>query len=540
MTASAPSQPAQPAERVIVVWVPDWPVHALRRSLAANAETPAPLALVTRHRIVACCSCAREAGVRSGMRERDAQTMCPTLELHAYDPDRDARSFAPVVSALEEVVTGVEARRPGLAALRARGPARYYGDEESAAHTILGRLQELGLTDARVGIADGFFAAEQAARTPGGDAGRSVTVIPAGAARAFLAPLPVARAAPEPLATTLQGLGIHTLGALAALPEDAVRQRFGGDGVLAHRRALALTSQHGSDVRARTPPRDLAVEADFEPPLSTGAQLVAAASATVTRFFTPLHATGLTCTGVRIELTDDTGARHERVWSHPSRFTEDDLLDRVRWQSEGGALTLAAGAAPGEERGGAGIVHLKITPTHTGQALAAELWGAESDDRVRHHLRGIQLAHGRDSVGTMALSGGRLAAERQRFTPWGSAPRSSRSDAARQTAGLPWPGASPAPTIVFAAPAPASLVDAAGEPVQLDEEDLLTADPARFSVPAVQVAAVVTAWSAPWPLRERWWAGAPPRARMQVVTDLGSAWLLVYETDRWFAEGRYD
>lgn len=185
-------------------------------------------------------------------------------------------------------------------------------------------------------------------------------------------------------------------------------------------------------------------------------------------------------------------------------------------------------------------MRLKITPTHTTQAHTTELWGAESDDRVRHHLRGIQLARGRDSVGTMALRGGRLAAERQLFTAWGSAPRSRASDAVGNTAGLPWPGATPAPTLVFAAPVPAALVDATGEPVQLDEEDLLTTDPARFSVPTARMSAAVTAWSAPWPLRQRWWVGAPPRARMQVVTDLGGAWLLVYETNHWFTEGRYD
>ncbi|MHA3684610.1 DNA polymerase Y family protein [Leucobacter sp. HY1908] len=533
------SPPSQCAERVIAVWVPDWPVHALRRSLAATA-TATPLALVARHRIVACCSDAREAGVRTGMRERDAQALCPTLELHAHDPARDARSFAPVVSALEEVVTGVEARRPGLAALRARGPARYYGGEEAAAHTVIHRLEALEVTGTCVGVADGLFAAEQAARAPRGDASHAVTVIPAGAARAFLAPLPVARAAPGPLATTLQGLGIHTLGALAALPEDAVRQRFGVDGIAAHRHALALGPQHGSDVRARTPPRELATEAEFEPPLNAGAQLTEAASGTVARFFASLHEAGLVCTGLRIELTDDTGARHERVWSHPSRFTEEDLLDRVRWQAEGGTPGLTAGAAPGEERGGAGIVHLKITPTHTGRAQLSELWGAESDERVRHHLRGIQLAHGQGSVVTASLGGGRLTARRQQFTPWGHASRASPSDTARGTAGLPWPGAGPAPTLVFPTPLPVTLVGATGVPVRLNEEDLLTTDPALFSVLAPPMNAPVIAWSAPWPLRERWWVDTPPRARLQVVTASGSAWLLVHEADRWFAEGRYD
>lgn len=541
------------AERVIVLWLPDWPVHALRNALAQsqqkqNPTAQPPLALVAGRRVVACCATARAAGVRAGMRERDAQALSPTLEFHPHDPDRDARAFAPVVSALDNVVAGVEIRRPGLAALRSRGPARYYGGEEPAAHAILDCVGGLGFTAARIGIADGLFAAEQAARSA--HTVKAITTVTAGDSRGFLAPLPVARATDPQLATTLQGLGIHTLGALAALPEDAVRQRFGPSGVAAHRRAMAAGPQHGSDIRPRTPPRDLAVEAEFEVALNTGAQLTEAAHATIAGFFTDLAHASLMCTGVRIELTDDTGARHERTWSHPSRFTEEDVLDRVRWQAESGTLS---GASGGDERSGAGVIKIQITPTHTNRSLEAGLWGAEPDDRIRHHLRGIQLKRGRDSVGTVSLCGGRLAALRQQFSAWGSAPAHATSTAAQ-----PWPGAAPAPSIVLPRPLPAALVDDTGESVRVDADDLLCAAPAALSVyspPAesgsagkalehslgkLPRSAAVTGWSAPWPLHERWWVGAPPRVRLQATLETGEAWLLILDTGRWFAEGRYD
>lgn len=542
------------AERVMVLWIPDWPVHALRGALRddpATAPGTAPLALVANHRIVACCSRAREAGVRAGMRERDAQATCPALELHPHDPDRDARSFAPVISALEDVVAGVELRRPGLAALRARGPARYYGGEEPAARAVLNTLHTLGFADARIGISDGLFASEQAARAPVGASGASgaietigVTAIPTGEAKGFLAPLPITRATNGALAATLQGLGIHTLGAFAALPEDAVRQRFGGEGIAAHRRATAAGPQHGSEVRPRAPQRDFAAEAEFEPPLAASTTLTEAATGTVARFFDALAEAGLICTGLRVELTDDLGLRHERTWSHPTRFTREDVLDRVRWQAESGAL---GGAS--EERGGAGITKLRITPTRTDRAHEAGLWGSEPNERVRHHLRGIQVARGRDSIGTAALRGGRISAERQSFAPWGSA-----APAAERPAGLPWQGAAPAPTLVFWPPLPAALSDAAGDSVRVDAEDLLTAHPARLSVRLPDAAtggdiqarktlpreASIASWSALWPLRERWWVGAPARMRLQVVLESGAAWLLIHDTGRWFAEGKYD
>nr|WP_245190090.1 DNA polymerase Y family protein [Leucobacter exalbidus] len=534
----------------------------MRQQLQSTATEPpagdpaeVPLALCAQRRIVACCAMARAAGVRAGMRERDAQAICPTLELHPHDPDRDARLFLPVLAAFEQVVTGLEARRPGLAALRARGPARYYGGEEPAAHTLLSRTAQLGLHTARIGIADGLFAAEQAARQP-----RAVTVVPPGESRAFLSPLPIARAAPERLAATLQGLGIHTLGAFAALPEEAVRQRFGSDGVAAHRRSLAAGPRHGTDIRPRTVPQELSAQIEFEPSLNTGAALVAAATATVTQFFAALDEAALICTGIRIELTDDTGARHERTWSHPTHLRMEDVLDRVQWQAESGALS-AASASASDDRGGAGVTRLTLTPTRTDRAAAHEagLWGSEPDERVRHHLRGIQSAHGRDSVGTASLRGGRLARHRQEFTPWGSDSHTERNGSA---AGLPWPGASsaPAPGLVFSPPLPALLSDPSGAPISVTEDDLLSAVPATLSVHAgddagstahpathatVSPAALprhvaVTAWSSPWPVHEHWWEGSPARVRLQVVLATGDAWLLCHEAGGWLAEGRYD
>jgi protein ImuB len=52
----------------------------------------------------------------------------------------------------------------------------------------------------------------------------------------------------------------------------------------------------------------------------------------------------------------------------------------------------------------------------------------------------------------------------------------------------------------------------------------------------------VVAWAGPWPLEERWWdpASARRRARLQVVTDAGTAWLVVLEAGAWRAEAAYD
>ncbi|UOQ60646.1 DNA polymerase Y family protein [Leucobacter rhizosphaerae] len=559
--------------RTLVFWVPDWPIHALLRDQEAAdepqervvatraAESPGiseapgaaeipgiseapdaaipPIALLAQHRVVACSAAARAEGVRTGLREREAQSRCPTLVVHPHDPEVDGRRFAPVIAALEQLIPGIELRRPGLCAMRVRGPARYYGGEEPAAAALLRLAAELGLPLARVGIADGLFAAEQAVRatatTPGIEApAEAVRIVPPGGSAAFLSPLPVSRAASAGFADLLVGLGIRTLGALAALPEDAVQQRFGAEGLTAHRRAAALGQDRGAEVRPRDPVRERAIELTFEPPIDTTEQLAFACATLAERFISALTADRLVCTALRIELTDDVGLRHEREWLHPHRFTAADTVGRIRWQ--------AASAVRETERGGAGITHVRITPTHTDRAAAHEpgLWSTEPDTRVHHHLSRAQSTLGHTGVGTMELTGGRLLGDRQRFVPWSTA--RSRERGSRASAAGPWPGSlsGATPSRVFPSPLPSELLDAEGRAVGVDEDDLLTATPVRLRVGDLSLTETVQEWSLPWALRERWWQGTPTRFRLQLQLEGGDAWLLFHESARWFAEGRYD
>ena len=537
------------AERVLVFWVPDWPIHAYLRDHAEEVagdsaadiaeELPAAIAVIANRSVVACSAAAREEGVRVGLREREAQMRCPELALRPHDPEVDERRFAPVLAAIEEIIPGVEPRRPGLCAMRARGPVRYYGGEEPAAAALLRLAETLELEGVRIGIADGLFTAEQAARaattTPGITAPRAeVRIVAPGGSAAFLSPLPVDRAAPGEFAEVLTGLGIRTLGALAALPEDAVRQRFGAAGIAAYRRATAIGPAHGVEVRPRTPVKEFAVELSFEPPVDTAEQLAFTCVTLAERFIAGLAEEHLVCTALRVELTDDIGVRHEREWAHPRRFTASDTVGRLRWQ--------AASLSQDSDRGGAGVTRVRITPTHTDRAAAHEpgLWNTEPDERVHHHLSRAQNRLGHAAVGTMQLTGGRLLANRQRLLPWGTTRTRPRD--ARASAVGPWPGSltGPVPSRVFAEPLPAALLDTIGTEVGIDAEDLLTAAPARLRVSRTDFPDPVQHWSHPWPLRERWWQGAPDRVRLQLELADGDAWLLFYEEGKWFAEGRYD
>lgn len=462
----------------------------------------------------------------------------------AQNPDeQEPPDFAPVFAKLTELVPEIERIRPGLVAMRARGPARYYGGEREVADALLDFALAEGLGVARVGIADGRFAAEQAASAaPAPSDG--VRIIAPGGSAAFLSDLPVAVGTDERLAELLPGLGIYTLGAFAALPEDAVRARFGPAGVLAHRHANGEDAERGEPIRAQQAERDFSLGLDFEPPIAGTEQLAFACSSLAERFIGALTEERLVCTSLRVTLTDDIGVRHERDWAHPRFFSPQDTLARLRWQSESLVAGLTSGG--GEERAGAGIAAVRIAPVLTDRTASHEpgLWTSGPDERVHHHLSRAQGLLGPGGVGTVSLDGGRLLLERQRFTHWGSAPR-------RERAPGPWPGAldTPTPTLVFAPPLRAQLLDASGAVVGVDTDELLAATPHTLRVEAQPTPGVVRGWSKPWPIRERWWDGRPERFRVQVELDTGESWLLLARIREgelagaaasWFAEGRYD
>lgn len=467
-----------------------------------------------------------------------------------HDPAADSRAFAPIFARLTEIVPEVEIIRPGLVALRARGPARYYGSEADAARTLLEFAHSEGFPEARIGAADGRFAAQQAAfcdepAPEFADAPHPhIRLVREGMSVAFLSRLPIHCCADDDLATLLTGLGMYTLGAFAAIPEDAVRARFGPPGVRAHRHARGEDADPHDSIRPDIPARELGSGLDFEPPLAGAEQLAFACSTLADRLVSALTAEQLVCTTLRVSLTDDIGVRHERDWSHPRFFSATDIVARVRWQAE----QLTPERFAHAENTGAGIASVHIAPIRTDRTAAHEpgLWNTGPDSRVHHHLSRAQGLLGPTGAGTATLEGGRLLSERQRFTPWGDAPQ-------RDRAAGPWPGALPAPhpSLVFPTPLRARLLTRDGGTVRIDDDDLLADTPSLLRVEGVSVRGAVHGWSAPWPIRERWWDHRPERFRLQLELDDGDAWLLLahrhataarspHQAVSWYAEGRYD
>jgi protein ImuB len=449
-----------------------------------------------------------------------------------------ARAFEQVVSLVEELCPRLEVLWPGACALGARGPARYFGGEEALAGKIIEAVTDGGFA-CQAGIADGLFAAQLAAR-----AAAPVTVVPPGQAREFLAPYPVGvldsaelaellpRLDSAGMTELLPRLGIVTLGDLARLPASQAVNRFGVAGGIAHRLARGLDPR---PLAARPPPAGLSVSAEFDPPAPLAEPVVFAAKALAERMHAGLAARGLACVRVQVQVVSEDGQEHARLWRHDGLLSALAVAERVRWQLSGWRPD-----GPRDEAYPGGVVLLRLTPDLLVRAHGRQLglWGDPVvSDRVARAALRVQAMLGHGAVTRPVAAGGRSPAEQATLVPFGDARNPERPQ------DRPWPGRIPVPAAatVCQDPLPARVTDATGAPVTVTGRALLSAPPARMSASGGPWLAI-TAWAGPWPSAERWWRpqAARRRARFQLVTEDGAAWLAAVQDGRWQIEARYD
>ena len=514
------------------------------------------------------------------------------------DTGPQAPEFGQVVSVVEGFCPRVEVLHPGACAIGARGPARYFGGEGALAAKIIEAVASGGFA-CQVGIADGLFAAFLAAEhaqrprdtrraQPG-----AVMRVPPGRTRAFLAPLPVSVLDSPDLTDLLPRLGIRTLGEFASLPAAEVANRFGTPGVVAHRLARGLGRR---PLAPRPPSADLSVGQEFDPPVRLAEPVVFAAKALAERMHNGLAASGLACVRVQVQVVWGNGQEITRLWRHDGLLSALAVAERVRWQLASCQAPQAAPTADGNQTAvqipvpmGAGerttddypggITMLSLIPDQLvrdhGQQLG--LWGdAVVSDRVARAAVRVQAMLGHGAVTRPVPAGGRSPAEQVTLVPLGdtndrvpSPGGAGNPDRTGRTAGAagpgrtgrtgdpgrpggtgdpdraarPWPGRIPAPfpATVYPAPLPARIADESGVTVAVSGRGLVSAPPARMSADGAPWLAV-TAWTGPWPVTERWWhpRTARRRARFQLVTEDGAAWLVAVQDGGWLIEARYD
>lgn len=438
------------------------------------------------------------------MVRREAEGLCPAATVLVRDLGEEWRRFEPVVASIEEIVPRVEIVEPGLALVPVGGAVRYYGDEETVVSIVAGKL-EAGGVDARIGVADGPFAATWAAHSATSGQPRLVPDT-----RAFLASLDIATLDHDDLVSTFRWLGVTTLGALAGLPREAIASRFGDIGLAAHRLA------HGEDrtVDPRRIPPELAVEARFEDPLELTDQVAFAARGLAVRLVEGLRREGIAPHRVLIEAETDDGEVRSRIWRSADPFTEDALSDRVRWQ-------LQAWVDEGRRTSG-GIVRLRLDPSDlSGEGRQLGLFTDEvARVEAERAFARVQTLVGPDGVLEATRQGGRLPSEQVAWSRWQEPVVRERDETA------PWPGATPGPAPALVPPEPTRL-----------EVEWEGGMPVRVRLGTRWEP--VLSWAGPWRSTGSWWRGDQPVDRYQLVTSAG-AFLCVVRASVTYLAAVYD
>lgn len=188
--------------------------------------------------VVNTCSYeARALGVRSAMPVGRARQLCPQAVFLASDWGYYAPASRAFHAILADYTPHVEPAGADEAYLDVAGSERLFGSPVEVAAAIRQRVrEEVGIT-ASVGVSSNRLVSKVASDAAKPD---GLLLVPPGEEAVFLAPrslrdLPMI--GPK-TAAALEGLGVHTVGDLAALPVPLLEARFGRHGRELHERAL--------------------------------------------------------------------------------------------------------------------------------------------------------------------------------------------------------------------------------------------------------------------------------------------------------------
>jgi protein ImuB len=219
------------------IFIPDFSVQAVVRQAwelqgkaVAIFEGAPPLT-----RVFAANQAARALGVEIGMTKLQAED-CQGVEWrwrsHSQETTAQGALFDcawTISPRIEEGRKGSEEQLPDTVVLDIAGCEKLFGSPQKIADDLKRISAELGF-DANVAIAENPDAAICAARGFSG-----VTIIPPGNEAAYLGALPLSSLAiPAEFLETLNRWGLHTCADFAALPEIAVIERFGQEGLHWH------------------------------------------------------------------------------------------------------------------------------------------------------------------------------------------------------------------------------------------------------------------------------------------------------------------
>jgi protein ImuB len=332
-----------------VLSVPDFALHALRRSDSALAGRPVALVGGEGRKARVTEASPEAAGVAPGLAAPLAMSRCPGIILRTREPAAEVEAHRLLLAAAFTLAPRVESTRGGCCTVDLQGadPVR----TEALMRRAAAELAGAGLP-ARIGAGPTPLLAAYAARCAA-----PVLVVrdPAG----FLAPLPLAFADPASgQEEILRGWGIRTLGELTALPKAEIGRRLGTEGALLWERAAGETTRV---LRLVEPARSFAAEWSYEPPVESIEPLFFKLRRFAERVALELRGAGLVAEKLSLTLLleDESDHRREFRLPEPGADVEGWLrilnahLATVRTEARVAAVRLvAAPARPPQKQDG--------------------------------------------------------------------------------------------------------------------------------------------------------------------------------------------
>ncbi len=279
---------------------------------------------------------ARRFGVHSAMPIGQAKRRCPNAVFLPVNIAKYAEVSAEIMAILGGYSPVVEPLSLDEAFLDASGTERLFGPPIEIARTIKRHVREdVGLT-ASAGVAPNKLLAKiaSALKKPDG-----LVEVGIGEEESFLRGLPISRlwGVGKATETELRGMGIETIGRLAATPRELLERRFGKNGLLLHDLA------HGRDPRPVEPfgrSKSVGAEETFQEDQRDSDRLRRTLLAQAGRVARELRETG--CVGRTVTLKLRFAGFRTITRSHTAAPTQDDL------EIYGRAVTLLDRVGPSE------------------------------------------------------------------------------------------------------------------------------------------------------------------------------------------------
>ena len=512
------------------IFVPDFPVQALlrvepglRSQAVAVLEGKVPL-----EKVFAVNEPARRAGVEMGMTKLQVEA-CPELVLRTRSPLQENSAHAALLDCAQLFSPRIEDAGCDTIILDLAGMESLFGPLPKIAHDIARRASDFGF-EANVAVATNPDAAVIAARGfPG------VTVIAQGKEAEWLGSLPVEvlfADGSDPdraqILDTLSRWGIRNLRALSSLPEVALSERLGQEGVRLQQLARGATSRTLVPVEL---PLVFEEAIELEHPLVLLEPLAFLLARMLEQLCARLNARALATQEIRLQLELDNGS-HTKTFHRTLRLPIPLLDEKIFLK----LLQLDLNAHPP----GAPIatIHLSAEPVRP-RAAQNGLFLPPSPEPEKLELTLARIASivGENKVGAVQMMDTHhpQAFQMRRFVPEESRPQTSAAKAENLPPSCPQSKDGMVTALrIFRSPAFATV-------------SMRDGVPARITCPKRKQIDGEILWGAgPWRSSGDWWEREGWSRDEWDIAVQQECGIVLYRlvrdllSGRWFVEGTYD